>query len=103
MPCWSRPTQLEPGQTGQLHLRTQPQQRSLRDGLYPPEIQRVADEQVPRITAPAAQPDTASEPVEEPADCPRGRERIPPGLTADALDNAPQSRRRPAHNTAARV
>src|SRR6185437_54550 len=79
------------------------QQRSWRDGLYPPEIQRVAGEQVPRITSSAAQPDAAGEPVEQPAHGPRGREGIPPGLTADALDDSPQCRRRGADGTDARV
>src|SRR2546430_4284533 len=73
----------EPGQAGQLHLRAQPQQRSWRDGLHPPEIQRVADEQVPRITPSAPQPDAAGEPVEQPAYCPCGREGVPPGLTTE--------------------
>jgi hypothetical protein len=93
----------EPRQAGQLHLRSQPQQRSPRDGFYPPEIQRVADEQVARITPSAAEPDTAGEPVEQPAYCPCGGEGIPPGLTADALDNPPQCRRRSADNTDACV
>ena len=35
--------QLEPGQAGQFHLRAHPQQRSGRDCLYPPEVQRVTD------------------------------------------------------------
>src|SRR5436190_147799 len=53
--------QLEPGQARQPHLRAQPQQRSRRDGLYAPEIQRVADEQVSRITPSAPQPDAAGD------------------------------------------
>ena len=93
----------EPGQAGQFHLRAQPQQRSRRDGLYPPEIQRVADEQVPRITPAAAQPDAAGEPVEQPAYGPRGRKGLPPRLTSDAFDDPPQCRRRSADGTDARV
>src|SRR5438034_9677078 len=42
--------QFEPRQAGQLHLRAQPQPRSRRDCLYPPEIQRVAGDQEPRLT-----------------------------------------------------
>ena len=87
----------EPGEAGELHLGAQPQQRSWRDGLYPPEIHRVAGEQVPRVTSSAAQPDAAGEPIEQPAYGPRGGEGIPSGLTADALDDTVPRARRGRH------
>src|SRR5271166_1069922 len=46
--------QLQPGQARQLHLRTQPQQSSRLDRLYPPEIQGVTGEQMPGVAAAAA-------------------------------------------------
>src|ERR1700744_996983 len=93
----------EPGPAGQLHLGSQPQQRSWRDGLYPPEIQCVADEQMAWITSSAPQPDAAGQPVEQPAYGPCCREGIPAGLTADALDNPPQGRGRSPDDTDPRV
>ena len=75
----------EPGEARQFHLRAQPQQRSWCDGLYPPEIQRVTDAQVPRITPAAAQPDAAGEPVEQPAYGPCSRERSHPNRPSGAV------------------
>lgn len=82
--------QFEPRQPRQPHLGPQPQQPPRLDLLHAPEVQRVTHPQVLRVPPAPPQPDPADEPVEPSPYRPGQRERVPPVLPADALDDPPQ-------------
>ena len=83
--------ELEPRETGQLHLGPQPEQPIALDRLHAPEVHRLADGETVGMAASPPQPDTPDHPVHEAARRPRERERVPTPIATDALDDSPHT------------
>jgi hypothetical protein len=86
--------ELEPGEPGQAHLRSESQQPALLALLDPPEVKGVADEEPPGVAPATTQPHAAHQPVEPAADPPGQREGVPADVAADPLHDPPQLPRR---------
>src|SRR5687768_16180393 len=75
--------ELQPGAAGHAHLGGEPEEAVGLVRLDPPEVDRVADAKRLRVTAPAAQPRTADEHVQEAPELPEPAAVVPARRAAD--------------------
>src|SRR5688572_16020778 len=82
--------QLQPGEPRHLHLRAEPEELLVVGGLHPPEVEGIADDEVPLVPTAASQPRTTDQAVHQAAHPPREPPRVPTVASTDALDDRPE-------------
>ena len=84
----------EPRSTREPHLGGEAEQAPWLDGLHTPEIDRVANDQVARIAATAAEADPADQQVEESTQAPQRVRGVPARGSAEPRDRLEREWRR---------
>ena len=81
--------EFEPREARQLHLGTQPKQRTTITTFHAPEVHALPDVEMSRIATTASQPDSADHPIEQAADLPEKQRRVVAVLATDTFDDVP--------------